>query len=299
MKRKYVWIYSFYAVAFAAVVLCFLVNRRMAAKRGAYIPEDLSAQYAQWGIEPGAMKEFVALPTSVPHDFMAAKIGEDVFLSRKIGPYRRSCATCHPLNCGGTDGLRHGGTLTRPAMNAVFGTAYLHDGSIKDFPSLVRRMIEDERFIGAGSLANALAGISGNGTMRKRFDVHYGDGGFSGSNLVDSVVNYSCTLMTANGPFDRFCGGRDALSPERLQGFREFRDRRCARCHSGPALGMRKITENGVRVPALRGLSKRRLYEGGGNLYSDLAAAVAMMPGSDFGDDDASRLALLAFLRCL
>ena len=299
MKRKYVWIYSFYAIAFTAVALCFAINRWMSASRRAYIPEDLSAQYEQWGIEPGTIREFVPLPASVPHDFMAAKIGEDVFLSRKMGPYRRACATCHPLNCGGTDGRRHGATLTRPAMNAVFGTAYLRDGSIKDFPSLVKRMIEDDRFIGAGTLSNALVCVNSNGAMRKRFNDHYGDNGFSGSNLVDAVVNYSRTLMTANGPFDRFCGGRDALSPDRLHGFQEFRKRRCARCHSGPALGMRKVTEKGVRVPALRGLSKRQLYEGGGNLYSDLAAAVAMMPNSDFGDDDASRLALLAFLRCL
>ena len=116
---------------------------------------------------------------------------------------------------------------------------------------------------------------------------------------MDAIVNYARTLMTANGPFDRFCGGRDSLSPERLAGFGHFRERKCARCHSGPSLGTRAVTEDGIRVPSLRGLARRRVFHAGGRLYSDLAAAVAMMPESDFGEDDESRLSLLAFLRCL
>ncbi len=82
-------------------------------------------------------------------------------------------------------------------------------------------------------------------------------------------------------------------------GFERFRARRCARCHSGPSLGTRVVTEEGMRVPSLRGLSKRRVYQANGRLYSDLAAAVAMMPESDFDDDEEGRLSLLAFLRCL
>jgi cytochrome c peroxidase len=89
------------------------------------------------------------------------------------------------------------------------------------------------------------------------------------------------------------------LSAERLEGFGHFRERNCARCHSGPSLGTRVVTGDGVRVPSLRGLSRRRVYQANGRMYTDLAAAVAMMPESDFGDDDRSRLSLLDFLRCL
>jgi cytochrome c peroxidase len=207
--------------------------------------------------------------------------------------------SCHPKSGGGADGRRHSGVFTRPAYNAVFGKYYLHDGSISNFPDLVRCMIEDSRFIGAGSLSNAVAMLNSDGRIRKRFEAHYGEGNFVGTNVVDSIVNFSRTLMTANGPFDRFCGGRDALDAERLAGFEQFRVRRCARCHSGPSLGTRVMTEDGVRVPSLRALSKRDIYQANGRLYSDLAAAVAMMPDSDFEDDDKSRLSLLAFLRCL
>ena len=299
MKRKYIWIYSAYAAAAAAVALCFLVNRWMSARRQAHVPEDLTAEYAAWGIDAAGTKEFVALPTFVPYDINAAAIGRDMFQCRKIGPGSRACGICHPLNDGGADGRLHSGVFTRPARNAVFGKFYLHDGSVSNFPALVQRMIEDERFIGAGSLSNAVARLSEDGRIRRRFEGCYGPGGFVGTNLVNAIVEYSYTLMTANGPFDRFCGGRDALSPERLQGFGHFRDRRCARCHSGPSLGTRVITEDGVRVPSLRGLAKRRVYQANGRLYTDLAAAVAMMPDSDFDEDEKGRLSLLAFLRCL
>ena len=65
MKRRYVWIYSAYAAAAAAVALCFLVNRWRTAERQAVAPEDLSEEYAAWGIDAAGQKEFVALPPHV------------------------------------------------------------------------------------------------------------------------------------------------------------------------------------------------------------------------------------------
>lgn len=299
MKRKYIWIYSSYAVAALVVGLCFVVNRWRTSQRHAYVPEDLTACYARWGVGRSAFKEFVALPVYIPHNPFASKLGLEAFKSRSIGPGARSCASCHPYSSGGADGRLHSGVFTRPALNAVFGKYYLHDGSVSNFSDLVKCMIEDSRFIGAGSLSNAIVNLRSDGRVRMRFEAHYGEGNFVGTNLVDSIVNYCGTLMTANGPFDRFCGGRDSLNAGRLAGFEQFRKRNCVRCHSGPSLGTRVVTEDGVRVPSLRGLSRRRVYQANGRLYTDLAAAVAMMPDSDFEDDDGGRLSLLDFLRCL
>ena len=124
-----------------------------------------------------------------------------MFNCARIGMGTRSCAACHPLTEGGADGKLHMGVFTRPAKNALFGKFYLHDGSVSNLSALVRRMIEDDRFIGAGTLSNAVARLAEDGRIRRKFENCYGDGGLAGSNLVDSIVNYSCTLMTANGPF--------------------------------------------------------------------------------------------------
>jgi cytochrome c peroxidase len=275
------------------------VNRWHPAQRVAYTVEDLTSKYAEWGVEPSVLKDFVALPAHLPYNPIASKLGLEAFKSKDMGPKGVSCVSCHPYGSGGADGRRHSGVFTRPAVNAVFGKCYLHDGSVSNFHDLVKCMIEDSRFMGAGSLSNAVMNLRADGRVRRRFEAHYGEGNFVGTNLVDAIVNYSRTLMTANGPFDRFCGGRDALSERRLAGFGQFRARNCVRCHSGPSLGTRVMTEDGVRVPSLRGLSRRGIYQANGSLYTDLAAAVAMMPESDFGDDDESRLSLLDFLRCL
>ena len=299
MERKYVLIYSSYAVAALVVGLCFLVNRLKIAQKHAYEPEDLSAEYAAWGIDASVMKEFVPIPVHLPYNPISSRLGAEAFRSKRMGSGSRSCVSCHPYSGGGADGRLHSGVFTRPALNAMFGKYYLHDGSISNFPDLVKCMIEDSRFIGAGSISNAVVNMCADGRVRKRFEAHYGVGNFVGTNLVDSIVNYSCTLMTANGPFDRFCGGRDALNADRPAGFQQVKARNCVRCHSGPSLGTRVMTEDGVRVPSLRGLSRRAIYQANGRLYTDLAAAVAMMPGSDFEDDDKSRLSLLDFLRCL
>lgn len=299
MKRTYVWIYSAYAVAALAVGVCFLVNRLGVAKPETYVPEDLTEEYAAWGIDAAGMKEFVPLPASAPCEVLAARLGGEMFHTGRLGGGSRSCATCHPLSEGGADGRLHSGIFTRPAKNAIFGKYYLHDGSVTNFPELVRRMVEDQRFMGAGTISNAAVRLAEDGRIRRKFENCYGDGGFADTNIVNCIVSYACTLMTANGPFDRYCGGRDALKPDELAGFGHFKARKCAQCHSGPSLGTRKITEDGKRVPSLRGLSARRTYQANGRLYTDLAAAVAMMPDSDFGEDDESRLSLLAFLRCL
>ena len=81
MKRKYVWIYSAYAVAAAVVALCFLVNWWGRVRRQAPPPEDLTAEYAAWGIDAAGQKEFVALPPHVPYDMNAAAIGRDACMA--------------------------------------------------------------------------------------------------------------------------------------------------------------------------------------------------------------------------
>ena len=183
MKRKYVWIYSAYAVAALVVGFCFLVNRLASARRHAYEPEDLTAEYAAWGIDADGRKEFVPLPVHVPYDISAASLGSDMFHKGRMSHSSRTCGECHPLTEGGADGRLHSGVFTRPVKNALFGKFYLHDGSVSNFPALVQRMIEDERFLGAGTLSNAVARLGEDGRVRKRFENCYGAGGLVGTNL--------------------------------------------------------------------------------------------------------------------
>ena len=50
------------------------------------------------------------------------------------------------------------------------------------------------------------------------------------------------------------------------------------------SIGMRVMPKEGLRAPSLHGLAKCRVYKANGRHNADLAAAIAMMPESDFGD---------------
>ena len=81
-----------------------------------------------------------------------------------------------------------------------------------------------------------------------------------------------------------------------MRGLSVFRQQRCTDCHDGPVLGAWKVVD-GKKVPALRGLSTRKVYSAGG-LRNDFGAVLPFMPGGDI-ESAAERLALVAFLGCL
>jgi len=284
------------AVAAAAVVGTFLVHAWCERRRADAVAADRQAFLSRFGILSDGRDPFVALPPTLPHGSLQAELGAEMFAERKLArTSRRVCAACHNLNEGGADGKVHGAVATRPAVNAVFAPFYLHDGSVSNLQALVRRMIEDQDFSGAGSLEKAVLKLSADERILARFRNTYKDG-LTADNVVDSIYQYCHTLITGNMPFDAYCGGkRDALTPQQIKGMELFRQHRCLSCHDGPALGTLKMSE-GRKVPALRGISRRRAFLSDGSL-ADLGAVLTRMPGGDFEAEE--RAAVVSFLKAL
>ena len=279
------------AVAGTFAVHAWLVNRRAAAEAAAR-----SGFLARFGIISDGTQPFVALPPVLPHGALQAELGQRMFCEKKLArTARRTCGYCHLLNEGGSDGQVHGGTITRPAVNAVFAPFYLHDGSVSNLHDLVVRMIEDADFAGAGSLDRAVLKLAADEQVLARFRAAYPDG-LTASNVVDSIVQHCHTLVTGGAPFDAYCGGRrEALGTLQRTGMELFRQRGCLSCHDGPALGTMKMSE-GRKVPALRGVSRRRAYLSDASL-NDLGAVLSRMPGGSLEADE--RAALVSFLKAL
>ena len=282
--------------AAAAVVAVFAVHGWCERRRSDAAAAERQAFLARVGIVSDGRQPFVALPPSLPHGALQADLGRAMFCERKLArTSRRTCGACHLLNEGGTDGKLHGGVLTRPVMNAVFAPAYLHDGSVTNLRGLVAHMVESPDFGGAGSLEKAVLRLAADEKLLARFRAAYPDG-LTASNVVDSIVQYCSTLVTGNMPFDQYCGGRaDALTPQQIQGLGLFKARKCLSCHDGPALGTMKVSE-GRKVPALRGLSRRRVFLTDGS-RGDLGAVLSLMPGGDLEAEE--RAALVSFLKTL
>ncbi len=254
--------------------------------------------YRQFEIFSSGKKLMVPLPSMLVHHGPRAQLGKKMLNDKRLACSQRLvCGACHWLGAGGTDSRLHHGLLTRPAYNAVFANCYMQDGSLTNLHDVVETMIRAPYFCGGGSLDVAVSKLSKDSAIVELFNSAYKDeGGFNGTNVVDSVVEYMKTLITSGTPYDYWCAGHDdRFTPVQRRGSELFISARCMDCHDGPTLGARKIS-NGRKVPALRGLSFRKAYLTDGKAKK-LEAVIPMMPGGALSSDDMK--SLLAFLSVL
>ena len=313
MTKRVKWAIAGACVALALAGTLFLaawhVCVRWPAEEAARLQAEAEAKaaaereelYRQFGIDAPGTRRFVPLPSILSHNHGRAEIGRKLFNDRRLTSSQKSqglvCGACHWLGAGGTDSKIHHGVLTRPVCNVSFATAYLHDGSIPDVQSAVTKMIEHPHFSGGGPLARVVARLAGDEGIVRRFTTAYGQDGLADTNVVDAVVEYMKTLITAGTPYDFWCAGHaDAFTPEQQRGSEVFLAARCMDCHDGPVLGSRKVS-GGRKVPALRGLGLRKAYLTEGKI-KDLDAVVPLMPGGDALPPE-DRKALVEFLKAL
>ena len=282
------------ALAGAAALLCaawWLAGNVKAARQAA----ERQELYKRLGIDADPKREFIPLPDILPHNAPAARLGQSLFVDRRLArsPYRM-CGACHRLNEGGIDARALDGTLPRTAYNAVFADVFLHDGSVTGMPALVRHMIGSTNFCAGGSISNVAERLAADEKTRKMFQLAYTNG-VTADNVVNALVEYQRTLFTSRRKFDHWCAGRtNALDAVQQRGFEVFRSRKCTDCHYGPALGTLKVAD-GKKVPGLRGISQRRAYLP--DATTNIVTVIERMPKGDLEDDD--RDALAAFLKTL
>lgn len=252
--------------------------------------------YASYGIENDGKTPFASLPRMLTHDVQSANLGDMLFRDGRLASSpRRICLSCHSLSEGGIDGKKHSGLLTRPVYNAVFSSVFMGDGSVSNLADAVRIMIEDPRFAGGPSVSNLVVQFSKDEKTLRRFQMAYDDG-VTETNILDSVVQYHKTLISPLTKFDRFASGvTNVYDAAELKGSELFKTLNCVSCHDGPVLGGRK-THDGVKVPALRGLSFRSAYQPDG-FSGNLGMVLMRMPCGELEKDE--RVALVKFLKTL
>lgn len=293
MKRQAVARLAAFAVvaAVAAVLIGKWMVRRaeVAANR---------AELHRLGLPGDGTREFVPLPSILPHHAPAARIGGELFADKRLArTSRRTCASCHWMNMGGSDGKLHNGVLTRPIVNAAATTVFFHDGSVKSFAEAATKMLTDGNYAGGGSLDDITKRIAADTDLSAAFQRAYAQG-LTTTNLVDSLEQYARTLLSAGRTFDRFQGGDEhVLQPLEKAGYEIFRARKCISCHSGPVLGGLRVHE-GRKVTQLRGIGQRRVFFADGASRS-LDTAIARMPSGGDEWTAEERAALVAFLKTL
>jgi cytochrome c peroxidase len=155
-------------------------------------------------------------------------------------------------------------------------------------------MVESGDYAGGGALGDVAERLAADAALASRFEAAYASPP-SASNVVDAIVQFSRTLLSAGRPFDRRQGGDSgALGPNEVAGMELFRERGCLKCHDGPGLGGARV-HDGRTASALRGLGLRRTYLSG--RCQDLGAVLSIMPAGELDEDQ--RAALVAFLKSL
>jgi cytochrome c peroxidase len=209
--------------------------------------------------EPGAAvlqdgEPIAPLPLGVTLDPKRQALGERLFgdprLSRRGD---QSCASCHPLQRGGVDGLPRAPSAFAPdvlrntptVFNSGFNASFNWDGSARTLQEQAEGVIRSPAQFD-NDWPRLLALLGADARYVAQFKAAYPDG-VTRPNVLDALAVYQRGLVTPNARFDQYLRGRrDALSDTELEGYRLFKSFGCAACHQGMNVGGNLYQKFGV-----------------------------------------------------
>jgi cytochrome c peroxidase len=212
---------------------------------------------------------FVAVPTAATTQSPRIAIGERLFGDTRLSRDRtHACATCHPLDRGGADGLpaaprpTAGPSLrnTPTIFNATLNASLNWDGVTTKLDVHTDRVITELMGVPWPELLSRLESDS---AYASAFRTAY-DSGPTRETVIDAIVAFERTLVTPNARFDKFLRGDGrALSTREREGYRRFKSYGCASCHQGVNIGGNLFQRFGVfeplEMPAARDADPGRL----------------------------------------
>jgi cytochrome c peroxidase len=232
---------KYYAVT-VAVVLVILALQLWRRRQSHHAPLTLTVQAAV----PAFNSEPIdPLPFNVSGDERKVKLGEQLFNEPSLSRDNSiSCASCHHLNNGGTDGLPHsvgvGGAVNDvnapTVLNAAFNFKQFWDGHAATLEEQVDGPTEHPKEMGS-SWPEIIRKLNASPHYMSQFSSIYPDG-ISRPNIKDAIASFERTLITPNSRFDRYLRGqKDALDEDELNGYRLFKSYGCTSCHQGMNVG--------------------------------------------------------------
>lgn len=204
----------------------------------------------------GAQWDGTIRPVPAPRGLDARKveIGRRLFSDRILSLDRStSCATCHPLERAGVDGLPRSvgfaGALGDRNTPTVYNTGLNHrqfwDGRAASLENQIDGPITNPREL-ATSWPVIVERIGAVPEYRRAFANAYSDG-VSAANIRTAIASFERSLVYLNSPFDQYLlGNSTAITPEEREGYERFRKLGCASCHQGANVGGNMFERLGV-----------------------------------------------------
>jgi cytochrome c peroxidase len=278
-------------------------------------------------------QEFKPIPKKVKFDKKKVELGKKLFFEPRLSKSGRiSCNSCHNLAMGGDDNMPSSighkwaiGPINSPTvLNSRYNFVQFWDGRAKDLKDQASGPIENPKEMGF-THPLAVKNIKSIPAYVKEFK-KAGYKEVNIDNIADAIAKFEETLITPNSRFDKYLrGNKKALTKKELAGFKLFKDKGCASCHSGILLGGDDYQTMGAvkpyhdkktvgrfavtkdeddkysfKTPTLRNIELTAPYFHDGYTY-DLKKAVIMMADLQLGmklkDDEADKIT--AFLKTL
>lgn len=196
---------------------------------------------------PPPPTEAAIVPVPLNHGQPAAKValGKRLFHEPRLsGDDSVSCATCHPIERGGADGLQfsrgvggHEGLANAPTViNSRFNLAQFWDGRVLTLEEQIDEPIHNPIEM-AASWPKIIEELDADSDYSEAFKKLYSEGP-APSHVRNAIATYVRTLISINSPFDRWLRGENpALDPRVISGYQLFLDYGCAACHNGVNVG--------------------------------------------------------------
>jgi cytochrome c peroxidase len=206
------------------------------------------------GFIASAREFIVPLPNEIPVDPKTVELGKRLFHDARLSHDNSvSCASCHSLSKGGTDGLRLAvGILSQPSKVNV-PTVFNSSLNFRQFWDGRATTLEEQA---SGPLLNpGEMGSTWEEVMRKlrsdpsyveAFDRIYADG-LQPRNVQLALASFERSLLTPDSRLDKYLKGEEtAITDRELKGYQLFQSYGCVACHQGANVGGNLFQKFGV-----------------------------------------------------
>ncbi len=156
-----------------------------------------------------------------------------------------SCASCHSIDRGGTDGLSasvgmlgaNTGLNSPTVFNSGFHFRLNWDGRAATLEEQIDGPITAEKEMGGMSWSDVVDKLSQSPEYANSFTEIYPEG-ITSDNIKNAIAVFQRSLYTPNAAFDKYLRGDEAaISAEAKEGYSLFKSYGCITCHQGMLVG--------------------------------------------------------------
>ena len=192
-----------------------------------------------------ALPDTPPVPANNPITDEKVELGKMLYMDPRLSSSGTvSCNSCHNVMAGGDDsrpnsvgvGGQTGGRGAPTVYNAAFLSVQFWDGRAPSLEEQAKGPITNPIEMGMASHDLAVERLRKVPGYHELFEAAFGDPAIDIDRVAKAIATYERTLITPNGPFDRYLGGdTDAISAEAIAGSKTFESVGCPACHMGPA----------------------------------------------------------------